>query len=259
MRLNSFSETQTLPTAVADRLKGKRILVVDDFELDAIQAARKLAPLSLPPFNCSIFIATGPEAALTLWGENAVAGTPFDLLVSDLAMESWGIDGVLTGMNGDVLVKRMAEIAVREGFSIPSVVFHSASHARGLQLFTLNELEAIRRRDALTLDQASDLMLEGVPITLVTKTGPAPVLWHAANQVLRLSAVIPRDRYLKHLGDLKVGVYETNLNAESIIKSWRIVAHMSDIVGDAIDLLEATNLAELTVATKELEAVRGGL
>ncbi|MFH1835656.1 MAG: ATP-binding protein [Methanobacteriota archaeon] len=207
-----------------ERLQGKRILAVDDFGPDLDLVHDKLSPLE-QELDCQVVYFQDSEAALAYAIEQAQAGTPFDIFSLDCAMVEHNPDGtVKKGINGDKFLKEYAKAASAEGFDVPPVVYHSGSHARGLQAWAYSEFERMRRQDERTADDAVDELIGGNPTTLVTKDTPPVELLDAMSQMLRVHERTDNTNYAAYLAsdDFQIATLESDHTTENIAKMARI-------------------------------------
>lgn len=213
-----------------ERLENLKILVLDDVPHDAQHASDKLSVLETD-YGATVHVATDAESTVQLVIDAAASGEPYDVIISDCQMKTYDFDDRPSGINGDQFAKLVAAGLSELGHEMPPIVFHSGSHASGLQAFLWKEVERGRRLGEALADQAADKCIEEFPLTLIDKRDPPLALIEAINQVLRVHSECDPEKYTRYISEsLKISSIESDFDTQTIGHMARIV-HLFSLVG----------------------------
>ena len=216
------------------RLRGKRILVVDDFNLDLNATVAKLSSVLTKTSGCEIAVTQDSDNAAKYILSEAKAGRPFDVVVLDCAMQEHDLSGMLVkGKNGDAVLKELAGYPQDSGFKMPAVVFHSGSHATGLHSWNYGEFGRMRVADGKKAEQHLDESIGGMPMMLVLKSASAGELVDAVSQMLRVRETASQKNFAGYLASdgFRVSVLETDYDSEQAAKVARVAHVITDKTG----------------------------
>lgn len=188
----------------------KRIIIVDDLHLSANTLKSRLEKHFTKENGCFVEIETSPEAAVRKIKAAKDSGYPYDVLVTDLFMQTFEGDKPV-GINGDEMLRQLAS----EKCFLPTVIY-SGSWSNGIEINFSDQLDQIKTELELQLIMGDKTVHPDIPIIHITKNGITDADDFFQKSLMYLGQKKDDEKLeliSQYVKDFKPDLYETTLNS----------------------------------------------
>lgn len=213
----------------------KKIIIVDDLHLSANTLRERLEKYFTKENGCLIEIETSPELALRKIKAAKDSGHPYDVLVTDLFMQTFEGDKAV-GINGDEMLRQLAN----EKYFLPAVIY-SGSWSNGIEVNFSDQLDQIKTELELQLIMGEKTVQPGIPIIHIAKNGITDTDSFFQKSLMYLGQQKDDEKLeliSEYVKDFKPDLHETTLNSFFLC---RVVEGMGLFIQKTEEAIDAVN------------------